>query len=255
MAIGWSAFDCAIAPDQLGLDVPCRLAIGVGRAVIVIEREARVAARIDPDRSPAAALRRCSGSPRPSARSSRRGRTAECGRSAPPPRSSGRRCSACWSSNRTSRRRPADRPARLVRPCSVTGATRNAGPNIYSSPRVAPWDRREVHEQRPHERRAGLVGLSPERIEVRDQRVAQPQIAREHRLRRRAIFPDRGGRALAVDAQSRGEGVVLEPADEQLGIVGIIRRHRRRTRRDRPAPVVRPWVPDGHCQPPVSLLQ
>ena len=100
--------------------------------------------------------------------------------------------------------------------------------------------------------------MATERVDVRHQRIAQLQKVRENRLGRGAIFPERGGRALTVDAQGRRKYAVAEPAREQLGIIRIIGRHRGRPCRIeqhrtcrlwpvRPLPAADVAAPIGHA--------
>ncbi len=124
------------------------------------------------------------------------------------------------SSSCTSRRRRAGKPSCWSAPCSVTGATRNAGPNMYSSPMSATLGSfGKIHEQGAHERRASLIGVVAERIDVRHQLVTQLQIFLQDRLRLLAIRPHLVVLAAAVGAQDRQERSILEPARVELGIV------------------------------------
>ena len=114
-------------------------------------------------------------------------------------------------------------------PGSVTGFTRNAGPNMNWSPVFcARTSVAEVHHQRPH-RSVALVGRLPgQRVDVGQQAVAQTVKADQDLLRVGAVRPQFVliGLAGSMHAEDRAKGAELKPADKQLAIgrvVGIAR--------------------------------
>ena len=110
----------------------------------------------------------------------------------------------------------------LVAPCSVTGATRNAGPEHVLVADIrhfrVVW---KIHEKRSHVRRARLVSMKPERVDVRHQLIAQTQILLEDGLGLFAIRPDLIVFSLSVRPHDRLEHSPLEPTHKELGIVFV----------------------------------
>ena len=78
---------------------------------------------------------------------------------------------------------------------------------------------RKIHKQRSHERRTSLIGLVPERINVRHQLISQLQILLQNRLGLFAIRPNLVIFAAAVRAHDRQKRSVLKPPRIKFGIV------------------------------------
>jgi hypothetical protein len=108
-----------------------------------------------------------------------------------------------------------------VAPGLVTGFTSSDGPEQEL---VADAERlgilAEVHHQRPHHRRVAPADVAVDRVEVRQQAVAQP-VERQHGRERLVLLvaaevPHLAQRELAVRAQQAAERRELEPARVEL---------------------------------------